>query len=435
MAVMANTLTPDSQAVALLCTTLALPRGELKPLNPSEWSTLATAIRHSGLQRPSELFGHSAREIEEALSLPPGSGSRVESLLQRGGQLAFELERLSSRGMWLMTRADSDYPAHYKSRLKQAAPPVLFGAGARENLSRRSAAVVGSRDADTDSLEFATMLSRALAVQNFAVASGAARGVDSTAMLAALDAGGLAIGVVADALDKAVRRRDLRPHITENQLTLVSPYHPQARFNVGNAMRRNRLIYTLAEAAFVVASGVSGGTFSGATEALKAKWVPLFVAVNGKAAGNLALIEAGAVPLERGGLEEVDLFQRIADVGPVGQLAVDWQATERSGALEPALDGADEEELAKAADAALASSGDLFPIVWPSLAAFLRVARTERETAAQFVIEQGQARTWLKRAVHEGLAETVGRPLRYQLVESERLSLLDEDESKSDGAY
>jgi DNA processing protein len=73
-------------------------------------------------------------------------------------------------------------------------------------------------------------------------------------MIAALDAGGYAIGVVADALDKAIRRQDLRPHIAKGQLILVSPYHPQARFTVGNAMRRNRLINTLAEAAFVVAS-------------------------------------------------------------------------------------------------------------------------------------------------------------------------------------
>lgn len=422
MAVVATNLTQDSQAVALLCTTLALPRGGLKPLNPSEWSTLAAAIRSSGLERPSELFGRSARELEETLSLPPGSGGRVESLLQRGGQLAFELERLSSRGLWLMTRADADYPAHYKSRLKQGAPPVLFGSGSRANLSRLSAAVVGSRDADADSLEFAALLARRLAVQDFAVASGAARGIDSTAMLAALDAGGYAIGVVADALEKAIRRQDLRAHISEGQLTLISPYHPQARFTVGNAMRRNRLIYTLAEAAFVVASGASGGTFSGATEALKAGWIPLFVAAESGAAGNASLLNAGATALHRRELDDFDVLRRVADAPPVEQLAVEWELAEARDAIREVPDREEP-------DTPPAAARDLFDAVWPSLASFLHAPRTEKETAAQFSLQVTQARAWLKRAVREGLAETIKRPLRYQVVGSERLSLLDCEES------
>ena len=43
-------------------------------------------------------------------------------------------------------------------------------------------------------------------------------------------------------------------------------------------MGRNRLIYTLADHAIVVASDVEkGGTWAGATEALKAEWLPVFV--------------------------------------------------------------------------------------------------------------------------------------------------------------
>jgi predicted Rossmann fold nucleotide-binding protein DprA/Smf involved in DNA uptake len=428
MAVVTNNLTPDAQAVALLCTTLALPRGELKPLNPREWSTLAAAIRNSTLHRPGELFGRSALEIEEALSLPPGSGQRVEALLQRGGQLAFELERLSTRGMWLMTRADHDYPAHYKGRLKQAAPPVLFGAGPRENLGHRAAAVVGSRDADSDSLELATVLGRRLVSQGFGVVSGAARGVDSTAMLAALDAGGYAVGVVAEALDKAIRRQDMRSYIAEQQLTLISPYHPQARFTVGNAMGRNRLIYSLAETAVIVASGSSGGTFSGATEALKAGWVTLFVAADSKAAGNQALIRAGALPLLRREIDDFDPLRRPRGTAPVEQLAVDLGEAP-APAPKPSEEISEGIDRGSPAETGSAYADDLFKVVWPTLAPFLRTPRGERETATQFAIELGQARAWLKRAVQDGLAETVKRPLRYRLITSRGLSLLESEES------
>lgn len=55
--------------------------------------------------------------------------------------------------------------------------------------------------------------------------------------------------------------------------------------------------------------------------------------------------------------------------------------------------------------------------------------RERASTAAQCSLELTQARVWLNRAVQEGLAEAVKRPIRYQLVESKRLSLLDSEEN------
>ena len=61
---------------------------------------------------------------------------------------------------------------------------------------------------------------------------------------------------------------------------------------------RNRLIYTLADYAIVVASDFEkGGTWAGAIEALKAKWLPVFVLQHGHMPqGNTKLIERGAIP-------------------------------------------------------------------------------------------------------------------------------------------
>ena len=63
-------------------------------------------------------------------------------------------------------------------------------------------------------------------------------------------------------------------------------------------MGRNRLIYTLADYAIVIASDFEkGGTWSGATEALKAKWGPVFVLQHEQMPfGNTKLIERGAIP-------------------------------------------------------------------------------------------------------------------------------------------
>ena len=66
-------------------------------------------------------------------------------------------------------------------------------------------------------------------------------------------------------------------------LVLLSPYDPNAGFNVGNAMQRNKLIYALADAALVVNSDLGkGGTWTGAVEQLdKFRQIPVFVRSTG----------------------------------------------------------------------------------------------------------------------------------------------------------
>ena len=62
-------------------------------------------------------------------------------------------------------------------------------------------------------------------------------------------------------------------------------------------MARNRYIYTLADQALVIDSALeNGGTWAGAVENLKHKWVPLYVRTPGEGAGNAALVADGALP-------------------------------------------------------------------------------------------------------------------------------------------
>ena len=303
---------------------LALPReASTRPLTPKEWSSLAVSIHASELGTPSALFGLEAPEIADSIGVSPEAGVRVAELLSRGGQFAIELERLSARGIWIITRADEGYPQLFRSRLKATAPPVIFGAGNPSALVDRSVAVVGSRDADEASIGFATALGRSCARNGLAVVSGGARGIDSAAMLATVDGGGKAIGVVAEALERAVRRPDFRPYLADGELTLIAVKHPAAGFSVGDAMGRNRLIYALAEAGVVVASGESGGTRAGALENLKAGWVPLFVRDDSDAPdGNRELLDAGGLPITGEELNGDSLLERLSE-----RPAVDYQPT------------------------------------------------------------------------------------------------------------
>jgi predicted Rossmann fold nucleotide-binding protein DprA/Smf involved in DNA uptake len=195
-----------------------------------------------------------------------------------------------------MTRSDPDYPARFKQRLRTDSPAVLFGCGNRALLNGGGLAVIGSRNATENDLAYSRDLGALAAGNGYSIVSGGARGVDKASMLGALEAEGTAIGVLADSLLRACSSAKYRPYLMANNLVLISSFYPEAGFNTGNAMQRNKYIYCLSDAALVVHSGMKGGTWNGATENLKRQWVPLWVKRTAdNTAGNLALVKAGGV--------------------------------------------------------------------------------------------------------------------------------------------
>jgi DNA processing protein len=422
----------DGQAIALACSTLAL-RGNagLKPLTGAQWHEVSRALHNADL-RPRDLLGMSSDEIRGQLGLRPSEADRLSALLSRGGQLAFEVEHLASLGIWILTRADEAYPARLKARLRGTAPPLLFGAGPQAALQQRAVAVVGSRDVSDDGLEFARSFGERCAAQGWAVASGAARGVDTAAMKGALEAGGQSLAISVDPLERLIARRELRMAIADEMLTLATPFHPSAKWQVGNAMRRNRLIYAIAEAAVVVASSSEkGGTRAGAVENLEAGWVPLHVRDDGSV-GNRRLLAEGGWPLPPRLAEGFDIAGLL--VPPRPSLLDDLREAEVRGvatasaagnaaatATEPGAESPakasgprlEAERLELAAESEPPHTA--FAAVWPLLARLLATPMSERELADAAELEPKQARVWLTLAVDRGLAEVGGRPKRYSI--------------------
>jgi predicted Rossmann fold nucleotide-binding protein DprA/Smf involved in DNA uptake len=384
---MSVTAISDSQAIALLCA--PLPIGDAKPLTTSEWVNVAGAI-HRSVGHPGELIGMSAGDLASTLVVDAPLAGRLANLLARGGPFAFELERLAGRGIWLLTRADDEYPSRLKQRLGLRAPPVLFGSGSRELLSVRGIAVVGSRDASEAATELAARVGERLGREEVVVVSGGARGIDRTAMSGAMSVGGSAIGFIADSLLRLSQQTDTRERLTDGQLALVTPFAPDARFAVGNAMMRNKLIYCAAEGAVVVATTAgSGGTWAGAIEALETRWVPVWTwSSPSSPEGNASLVAAGARELTESELASDSL---------VGTLtSVDAET--------------------------MGDSGDLASV--PSLQSaetrsFLRVPRSEQEIREEFDLRLTKVRSWMKECVESGEVIRRDRPVRYVLRDAE----------------
>ncbi len=111
---------------------------------------------------------------------------------------------------------------------------------------------------------------------------------------------GYTVGVLAHPLTEVMRTVEYRRAIEKKRMCLATPFLPEKGFQVWKAMYRNAIIYALADVAVVIQSDLNkGGTWAGAKENLKKRWVPLFVVDWGAQtpAGNRELIKQGGINL------------------------------------------------------------------------------------------------------------------------------------------
>ncbi|MDD4562123.1 MAG: DNA-processing protein DprA, partial [Syntrophomonadaceae bacterium] len=281
--------------------------------------------------------------------------------------------------------------------------------------------IVGSRDADESAISFTQQLARACVRDGFNVVSGGARGVDSVAQETALVEGGQVTSVLSNGLATAIRNKANREAILKKQLLLVSPYHPQARFSVGAAMGRNKLIYALSQFAVVISAAEGkGGTWSGATENIKHNWVSLFVRyAENIPDGNRALIRQGVHGLDIDSINERYGLSNI--LSGIDQEANNSTSIDNNNFIQ-------DQEKSKTIQGSIAEGesteypgiNDLFEVVWPYIQNILvSVNESNSKTLATCLnVNDKQMKDWLERATDEGRLEKLSRPVRYRLINS-----------------
>lgn len=444
-------LKPQAQAVILLTSYFGNSKTDAKPLSVKEWGKFARWLKDHELE-PADLLKGDPSSLLSGWTDNMITLQRINSLLDRGGALGFVLEKWSRAGLWVITRSESNYPEKLKRRLRLNAPPVLFGCGNKDLLNRGGIAVVGSRDADEADLKFSASLARSAANQGLSIISGGARGVDENSMSSALESNGTSVGVLSHSLLQAATSAKYRKFLNTGDLLLVSPFNPEAGFNIGNAMMRNKYVYCMSNAAVVVNStSKKGGTWNGATEDLRHGWVSLWVQPkNNPSSGNAALVQMGARWFPR----------------DIQELSVLWEAVGSGDAVPeeaelPLLQSEAEQDPVKAITPhKMASSGgsgngttDAPPLTNPVTTAnldgrslehssdfyslFLQCLREltndapvkVEEIAAHLELEKAQVTTWLKRGTTDGQIKKLSKPVRYQSVSvNQRQSSLFENE-------
>ena len=457
----------NTQAILLLNAYFSKSeKGAAKPLTPTEWARFALWLKDKRLA-PDQLLHEKPIELLEGWQDKTVTPDRIQALLGRGNALALALEKWHRAGLWVITRSDECYPKRLKARLGTLAPPVFFGVGNKSLLNQRGLAVIGSRDATSTDLDFTTAIGEKSAAEGFCIVSGGARGVDETAMLGALEVQGTSVGVMADSLLKAAMARKWRSHLSNKNLALISPFNPEAGFNAGNAMARNKYVYCMADAALVVHSGTKGGTWNGALENLKKGWVPLWVKpTKDQSAGNQAIVTQGArwcesslegisigallAPQENMGSsassEHLALGLSFEEGGAAGKTESNME-DEVSIAMIPAyktetkeyidspsevqevkssdVEGTDKEQPSEVLQEEIAhpfqsdehegiSQVSLYDCFLQHLAALCKTPTTADEVSKELDLHKSQVKEWLLRATSDGKIDKITRPVRYQ---------------------
>lgn len=418
---MSETLSTNSQAILLLTAPLVTGRSDASTnlLTLSEYNRVARVLRERQL-RPADLIGSDAREAVQLIA-PIFGRERIDALLGRGFLLSQAVDRWAARAIWVVSRADAAYPRRLKSRLKEDAPPILYGCGDAGLLETGGLAVVGSRHIDDELMSYTEEIGRLAASAHRTVVSGAAKGIDRAAMHGALLGGGAVVGVMADSLERAALARDNREPLMDGRLVFVSPYDPAAGFNVGHAMQRNKVIYAFADAAFVVTSDFEkGGTWTGAIEQLdRLRFVPVFVRNGEKAGrGNSALLQRGARawPNPETG---VDLEKTLA--GAANDVAAEPKQDTFSLSVREELARAEETPPSKPTSSPQPPADALFDAVQAILSRELSKPLSESEVADLLDVSKPQAKAWLKELLNRGVIEKLAKPVRYRVVSTAAL--------------
>ncbi|MDD1702924.1 MAG: DNA-processing protein DprA [Methanoregula sp.] len=436
-----NTISPDTRVTLLLCNRLGQGKenNSASPLSTAEYATLIQWLDSKKLNL-SGLFEQDL--IKEFAQFSRIDYVRLNNLISRGGALALAIEEWTNKGIWILSPHDETYPKRLIERLPNKVPPLLFGVGNQDLLSKGGLAVVGSREISERARTAAHQIGHHCVKNRIQLISGGARGVDSEGMQTVLEDGGNVLGFLADSLIKMSVNGKYRQGLKENRLVLVTANDPRTPFTVGNAMARNKFVYCLSDWTVVISSSFNeGGTWAGATENLKNKWVPLFVRKDVDVPeGNYRLIDKGAIPLLPESFSGPEVFRNflknihwatdkqcvVCDLSAPYSTSNEIEQIPEPIPVPVHTEVPIKKSNEKARDKQKPGKGKSVPVpdseIWQRVEEELKTPKTDKELTLQFKVELKLVKAWLSEEVKKGAIKKLAKPVRYVKV-SEGASL------------
>lgn len=289
-------MTGPEQGFLLLTSSLGDPGR--RPLTVAQFRNLAKRVAEA--EREDSVRELEVRDLEK-LGYDEEMSRRIFGLLSGSNQLREYLRRAEACDCFPVTRLNPCYPLSVRKRLGLDSPGVLWAKGDVTLLNRPAVSVIGSRDLLPENRKFAEEAGRQIALQGYVLVSGNARGADTAAQDAALEAGGQVISVLADSLQK---------QSLQSNLLYLSLDAFDADFSAQRALRRNHVIHTMGSLTVAAQCSLEkGGTWEGILANLKNGWTPICAFDDGSKAV-IELQNRGVYAMEMTDLENISAFMQ-----------------------------------------------------------------------------------------------------------------------------
>lgn len=299
----------DDAFVTMLLSMALSPNKEeyARPYGTQELKRLEERVHKSGLFHIGRLMNVDISGLMFQLDVSEEEAYRIYTLLNRSVQLSYTVENYLRQGIEVVTCYDDEYPQRLKRRMEDAAPPVFYRCGNAELLSRPMLAIVGISGVKTspevrDSIE--TLVRNGTRL-GYTILTGGELGVSRVAMNFALEYGGTLVEVLGGDMAAHVHEDGVAELLATNRAAVISVEHPEALFTVSHAIARNKLLFSLAEAAFVFNTDGKRGEL----DAIRNRYCDWIYAWTGYA-NNAPLIARGAIAASNIPKLDVDALSR-----------------------------------------------------------------------------------------------------------------------------
>jgi len=265
----------------------------------------------AGLGSHAALAGASAAELHRRAGLGHWLAGEIPRLLH-GEDPDEEIRQAAERGITLVAFNHPAYPAQL--RVIANPPLVLYVQGTLEPADAVAVAVVGTRRPTPYGAAQAAALTASLAVRGLTIVSGLARGVDTAAHRAALQAGGRTIAVLGGGLARLYPPENaaLADDIVEGG-AIVTEFPLHTRPWRAFFPRRNRIISGLSLGVLVIEAAERSGALITADWALDQNREVFAIPgrIDRRSAGCHALLKQGARLVET----DEDVIRGLGRVG------------------------------------------------------------------------------------------------------------------------
>lgn len=315
----------DAFATMLLMSQMSANRDEIvRPLSSTEYYQLRERLTRSPVRSPGGLIGMDMSGMRRALDMGELEAYRLCVLLNRIMPLSYALERFGEAGIEITTVDESGYPQRLVSRLAEKAPPMVYSCGNMQLAESTAVALIGNSSSRTEVAECAVKLVRAAVSAGLTVVTGGENGFGRLVERETAQQGGNLISFLAESLSEHAGQQGMSDMLAAGQALIMSIIHPEAKYTASHALERNKCIYGLSRAAFVISCEKGrGAAWDGACSAMRNRYTEkVYVWDHPALSGNRELITRGAVAFSDPAELPFSEMKRVWDIPAFEQISM-----------------------------------------------------------------------------------------------------------------